>query len=442
MRYGARTRRAYEQPLESTLMRSFIFLALFVLSLAAAACSDSSDSSNGSETEIDLLTAGSTDPVLDGAAEVDPNALADLARDRALLGGHWLNAVAQTDGSFHYVYDADDDEYETDEYNEVRHAGTTYALFQLYAITGDQDILAAAEGGARYIDENSIAVSDLGRAFVYDDRMKLGGQGLAIVALVERRRALADGAYDALIDDLARFMRLMARPDLPGAYFNSYDLGVGPSVEPDSDFYPGESLLAFARLAVDDPGGPNLQPALAAAEYLVHVKDGDVPVTREIADENHWLVLALSELYRVQTTDAYKDVAYLHADSIVASQWGADGGVRSGASQNSDPVSFTSTATKGEALIAAWELALRAGDVDRAETYASAARRNAQFSMRVQYLDANAELFPNPPLLRGGWASGPDDYDVRIDYVQHNVSVLVGLWRLTQQPHEDRPAGQ
>jgi hypothetical protein len=135
----------------------------------------------------------SGDPLLDGTLPIRTEALADLARDRAAMGARWLAGTTRDDGSFFYLYDPASDAYETEDYNEVRHAGTTYSLFMAYGATDEQSVLDAAEGGARYIDENSRAVAGRqGRAFLYQGRTKLGGQALALVALLERRRVLSD----------------------------------------------------------------------------------------------------------------------------------------------------------------------------------------------------------------------------------------------------------
>ena len=74
-----------------------------------------------------------------------------------------------------------------------------------------------------YIDDNSVAVDGRpGRAYLYQGQMKLGGQALALVALLERRRVLNDTSQDALIQDLTDFMVAMELPDQPGRYYQSY----------------------------------------------------------------------------------------------------------------------------------------------------------------------------------------------------------------------------
>ncbi len=372
--------------------------------------------------------------LLDGTLPLDPTPLGELAKERAAMGARWLAGVARDDGSFLYIYYPEDDAYDAEDYNEVRHAGTTYSLFSAYGVTSEASVLEAAEGGAAYIDASSVALSgDRGRAFVYEDRMKLGGQALAVVALLERRRVLNDTSRDDLIDDLARAMIAMELPEQPGRYYQSYDHGTGSfSLEPDSDYYPGEALLAFTRLAQQYPDGPYLEHATRAARYLIYERDGDIPAARDVPRQDHWLTLALAELYRLDPRPDYRDVAYLQADAMTATQHGADDlSMRIGGSELQSPINYTSTATKAEALVAAWALARFSNDDAAEERYATAVGRNLQFQLRVQFTAENTQLLPRPEGAIGGWGKDAVDPWIRIDFVQHNISGLLGLWAMT-----------
>jgi hypothetical protein len=367
--------------------------------------------------------------LLDGTAELQPQALAELARQRAALGADWLAGAIRGDGSFYYEYDPETDEYDLVDYNEVRHAGTTYSIFLVHGLVGGEDVLEAAEAAARYIDVNAVPVKG-GRAFVYEGEMKLGGQALALVALLERRRVLDDENYDELIGELAAFMVSLELPDQPGRYFMRYDVATAtPQLEPDSDFYPGEALLALTRLAEHFPDAGYLEYATRAAEYLVHVRDGDLPALGAAPRDDHWLTMALAELYRLRPDEDYRSVAYLQAERMLANQYRPDTArpMQIGASVRT-VINYTSTATKGEAFIAAWALAVASEEVEAAERYATAALRNAQFQMRVQYTADNTQLFPRPEAAIGAWSEDIFDAYVRVDFVQHNVSALAGIW--------------
>lgn len=378
-------------------------------------------------------------PVLDGRAKLAPRALADLSYQRAAQGARWLAGVVREDGAFYYAYNPGKDRYDEEAYNEVRHAGSTYSMWQLHeairqAEGEDARLRRAAEAATGWLDRNSIDLGERGRAFVYKGRMKLGGQALALVALLERRRVTGDTSRDPLIAGLAKFMLAMELPGEPGRYHQSFDARTGELLlTPPSNFYPGEALLALTRLAQQDfQGGPWLDAARRAARYLIYTKDGDIPAAGKIPRQDHWLTMALAELYRLDPQDSYRTVVYMQGDEMTSSQNGADAHPqRIGAAQRPLP-SYTSTATKGEALAAAWALARKLGDAEGARQFGDAAMRNAQFRMRVQWQPANSGLFPAPERLNGAWSAGPANAKVQIDYVQHNISALAGVWHLAR----------
>jgi hypothetical protein len=374
--------------------------------------------------------------ILDGTAPVDAEALAALARERTALAAAWLTGAQRPTGVFYYIYDPVKDEYEIEQYNEVRHAGTAWSLYQAYGLLGDETVLTTAEGAGEFIGKSAVPIVGAGEAYldIQNGDTSLGGQALALVALMERRRVTRSTDIDDLIHEMAEFLLWMEYDERNGQYFNSYKHRAQLKLPtPEVVFYPGEALLALTKLAQQFPDGPYLEAASRAANYLVRVRDGDIPKTGVIPRQDHWLTIALSELYRLEPDDGYATVAYLQADDMIASQYTAeDGEARNiGGARRDGPISYTSTATKGEAIVAAWGLATFKGDESEADRFALGVQRNAQYQMRMQYTEANTSEFARPDLTIGGWAANDEDRSIRIDYVQHNMSVLVGLAHMT-----------
>jgi len=50
-----------------------------------------------------------------------------------------------------------------------------------------------------------------------------------------------------------------------------------------------------------------------------------------------------------------------------------------------------------------------------------------RFQLATQSREDNAMYLRNPPRALGGFRGAFDNYEVRIDYVQHNISALLGL---------------
>ncbi len=374
-------------------------------------------------------------PVLDGAQPLAIDDLITLARQRLEIGAIWLSRIIQPDGSFAYLYYPRTNRYDLERYNEVRHAGTTYALFQAAELIDDPAVTSCAESAATYIRDTSIAVPSRGKAFLHQGRMKLGGQALALVALLERRRVLQDRDFDDLIEDLATFMLGMELPDEPGRYHQSYLSSSDQLLlVPDSDYYPGEALLAFTRLAQHFPDGPWLAAAQRAASFLIFRRDGDIPAIGKVPRQDHWLAMALSDLYQLDENPSYATVAYMQADSMIAQQYPSDHPKWRliGASRRGNSANYTSTATRAEALNAVWNLAAFRDDREAVERFSHAALRTIQFQMRVQYTAEIAANFPVPDRVIGAWAQDEQNPRIRVDFVQHNVSALIGARHLIE----------
>jgi hypothetical protein len=128
---------------------------------------------------------------LDGIAPIQPGTLAVLARERSRLAAAWFVPIQRPDGSFPYAYEPDRDRYVLDQYNEVRHAGVTYALFQACQMFDDAALHECARRAADYIVANCVSVPAGGGVFLRGGRAKLGGVALAIVALLQGRRAIS-----------------------------------------------------------------------------------------------------------------------------------------------------------------------------------------------------------------------------------------------------------
>ncbi|MBX3071069.1 MAG: acetate--CoA ligase family protein [Thermomicrobiales bacterium] len=373
--------------------------------------------------------------LLDGKRPLKRDRLANLARKRMAMGADWIAGSIGSDGRFAYLYYPETNTYNRNQYNEVRHAGTIYSLFQCYDLNRNSRWLEAAESACRWLFEASVPTPFGGKAFCYKGRMKLGGQALALVALLERRRVLKDSQYDDLIADLTVFLDALEMEDSPGQYFNSYLVSSEEMLPtPESDYYPGEALLAITRLAQHFPDGPFLEQAVRAGEFLTRVKDGDIVDQGVVPRHDHWLAMALCELYPQFPSPVFAKVAYMQAEAMMASQypgshpnWRQIGGSRRGKSVN-----YTSTATKAEAMNAVWGLAVYRGDEGMVELVSEAALRTVQFGMRVQYTSEIARNFPRPSRVVGAWAQDEQESYVRVDFVQHNISALAGAYHLVK----------
>ena len=106
-----------------------------------------------------------------------------LASAQAAAG--WIERAQQPDGSYTYEFNADSGAYSA-EYNSVRHAGVTMALYQLAAI--DPSVLPTADRGLTWMQDHMARYN--GWAALKDPAdgsIELGAGALMLTALAQRR---------------------------------------------------------------------------------------------------------------------------------------------------------------------------------------------------------------------------------------------------------------
>src|SRR5262249_57770718 len=82
----------------------------------------------------------------------------------------------------------------------------------------------------------------------------------------------------------------------------------------------------------------------------------------------------------------------------------------------------------GEGMGGAYLPARKTGD-KRADMIATHLRVSVRFQLSQQYTMANTQGAKNPAMALGGFRQGPAYGRIRIDYVQHNISALLGVAR-------------
>jgi hypothetical protein len=95
-----------------------------------------------------------------------------------------------------------------------------------------------------------------------------------------------------------------------------------------------------------------------------------------------------------------------------------------------DSADSTPTATRTEGLCAAYRLARdfdRSGD---AQDLLEAIRLGIAFQLKTQFRPESVMYLEKPMLALGGFRESLTDYDVRIDFVQHNLSAILGYYRI------------
>jgi hypothetical protein len=262
-------------------------------------------------------------------------------------------------------------------------------------------------------------------------QVKLGGTGLGLVALL-----LVDKASPGAVDvetcrKLGRFLLHMQKED--GSFYSKYIPSAGGRNDDwISLYYPGEAALGLVMLHEKDPSALWLHGAARAIGYLARTRSG-----RQHVEPDHWALLATAELLkhrnqlgRVVSKETLLQHAGQICESILADRSTLPLGYRL-AGCFADDGRTCPTATRLEGLLAALTF-LPNEQAELRERIGLAVRSGTRFLIAsqiqsgpyaggipraVQYLPQNHPRFSTSFNERAT--------EIRIDYVQHALSVML-----------------
>ena len=339
--------------------------------------------------------------------------------EAARAGGDYIVRVQKADGSFFYYYDAASDRFESRRYNIIRHAGATLSLLELYKATGRARYLESARRAMRFLKtrfrrapaRNTIYVLD------FDGKAKLGANGLALVVLATQVELDPKFSDRKSATGLANQILAMQRKD--GSFETRVRIQEDDPSGPDSLYYPGESMLGLIRLFAMNHDTKLLQAAKRAADFLIESqrKLDSLPA-------DAWLMQALEALYSIGREKKYADHTIALAEAMIAEQYAEPENYAGGFGPG--PPRATPAASRAEGLVLAYRIARSISD-PRASKIAASLEASARFQLAQQFTSRNSESLPNPSRAAGGFRESLASMRVRIDFVQHNISSLLGI---------------
>jgi hypothetical protein len=319
----------------------------------------------------------------------------------------------------------------------LRHAGSAYSLVQAWDVVREPRWREAAERAIGWYVERSRADERHGpygggrvRWLPESTHVKLGGAALAATALATWQAETGDTRWEGELREFALYLVSQQQQSGEFVYFASVEPG-GPPRDDVSVYYPGEAVLALALTWEVDRDPRWLEAAVRGATWLVEVRDAGK--SERSLENDHWLMIALSHLYR-ETEDPRWLEHSLRLAAAVEWQAGAHEGHaafhRDYAGGFYEPPRATPAATRAEGLVAVLD------------TCAAAARDCADVRRRLvatlghmlegQYVPELLYWMPSPDRVAGGFAGGIVDPDLRNDYTQHALSALLGAARVIE----------
>ncbi|NLH50071.1 MAG: hypothetical protein GX444_15945 [Myxococcales bacterium] len=362
------------------------------------------------------------------------------------LGGDYLVKILQPNNKWLYEGDLGFDRYKSS-YNQLRHAGAVYSLYQLFEATGVERYKEAADRGWQWVLEQIEREPDAGGAtcaFMLEKHtktikgkkktvysVKLGGTGLALIALGERMKINRSAEDLELAHQLANHILRSQNKD--GSFDSYWPYKEQPAKRIRSIYYPGEAMLGLVRLYQLDPQPRYLEAVEAAADYFTNERFKLLGMRLSVPPDA-WLMLTLNELHAISPKKIYADYCETLTDSMLNDQmdraWEIfypdyDGGYYP------YPPYVTPAGARMEGISACYQAMERVGRDNRdiRALLARAARFQIERIIRPEF----AHLYPNPQRALGAFRHSPVANAIRIDYNQHNISGLLVTAKILEQ---------
>ena len=351
--------------------------------------------------------------------------------------GKYLAAAVREDGTFEYHYHPQINHVSSD-YNELRHAGTTFAMMQIYEVNKDPEVLKAAERALGWLERYTKGPGD-GDQEKYDwnalnDKRfryaKLGGSGLSLLAFGWHGLVTGDDKYHNLMNGYAKFVDYMVQNngDVVMRYWN-HAKDKGRSSTPVL-YYPGEAFFGLSTLYKLDKNPRWIDVASKGIDYIVDVRDKNKP-DRSLPHD-HWMAYAINHIYMVKPKESHVKHAWrlFNAMDSVFHRDHKDPDMVGGYFKR--PVSVR-VGCRLEATTAFYRLAEQIGDEKRMEQFLDVLKKGTSFLMRTQYDEYNTMFFEDPIKPRGAMMRSYWEPSTQIDYTQHSISSIIETYNILRE---------
>ncbi len=377
-----------------------------------------------------ILTNNVLTPIFRGQYLYHDVTKQDLYKSIEIAGKYLLRAI-MPNGRYEYQYRVDTN-FVVRDYNFLRHAGTSFALAEYLEFTKDKTCLPILKKALEYMklfafkgleDQNTICFSDRGL-------VKLGGNGLAALSLAKYIKVTDDYRDKTLLTQICNWILTQTKNngDFKGHKQRYHDGSYSTKKCP---YYPGEVIYGLAmsyNLLGEDKW---LNVANNIAHWMILQRDKGIDELK--LEHDHWLLYGLNELHRITPHQIYIDQtiricrAIMHRQ-ILKSEYPDYIGAHN---NRKNMPSSTQAATRSEGLLAAYKLLRDFGNVSEfANEVLQYAKRSIMFQLRTQYNELTTMYVYDAQKAYGGFRGAIDYHDIRIDYVQHNLSSLISLYNI------------
>ena len=336
---------------------------------------------------------------------------ADYAKEIIYNASSFLMNQVQEDGKFIYGLRPQFDK-EIDDYNILRHTGTIWSLICRYRIFPDETLKKMIDDTIEYM-LSQILYDEDGAGYIYEedsDEIKLGGNGIAILALTEYMDLFENDDFREVCEALGEGILKQQDPE-DGSYWHILWHDFSKLEEFRTIYYDGECTFGLTRLYSLTGDQKWLDAACKAIDHFIAE---DYTQYRD-----HWVAYSLNEVTKYLDRQDYYDFALANATNNYKRIMGRS----------------RTYPTNLELLISAFETWQRmvdkgidTGDFDVKELLnVISARANRQLS--GYFYPELAMYMANPQRILHSFMMRDDRFRVRIDDVQHNIGGFYLYWK-------------
>ena len=210
----------------------------------------------------------------------------------------YLQNHVKEDGSFVYLYYPIEQE-EAEDYNILRHEGTTWSMIQAYTLTKEEELKQKIDLAIQYVIQNAVKQKDENTAFILeekDNELKLGANGIGLLMLVEYMQTFQTNQYEEVAIQLANGILEMQNED--GSYYHVYDYPTfQEKAEYRTTYYDGEATFALLKLYEYTKDEKYLQAAQKSMDYFVEKE------YEQYRDQ--WIQYSVNEITKYIPNEAY-----------------------------------------------------------------------------------------------------------------------------------------
>lgn len=212
----------------------------------------------------------------------------DYARELIMNASAFLEEQIQPDGSFIYgMYPRFDND--IDSYNIVRHASTLWSLICRYRLLPSDTLAEEIKRTIGFMLDYVVYDSE-GRAYLYEekaDEIKLGGCGMAVVAMTEYMDVFQNEDYKEVCHALGEGILTMLDQET-GEYYHVLNGDFSRKETFRTVYYDGEATFALCRLysLTSDPMW--LEAAKSAVNHFIEADYAQY--------KDHWVAYSMNEI--------------------------------------------------------------------------------------------------------------------------------------------------